>query len=272
MKKLFALLLSAVLAVTVCVPAFAADTKEGITVTVSLDNLEDVTASNPDYGTYSQVLLQTQLKYLQFCNDVLSSSDNSLQYDGKSQTQAAAQKKLELGYISQKDYDDAVQAVTDQTDGQIQQSSQRAEDLLNLRHLLGLDDEDKLIVKPADYSTIDLDRKLSSVHYDQDLDNWSEEFENGDVETFKNLYDTLRQASQTYQSDKADYDKKASDAAQMQQKYDKGYATKQQVDDINRDLTTLSNTVAKDKNSAYSAFLRYDYMRDNGESPSLTSY
>lgn len=269
MKKLFALLLSAVLAITVCVPAFAAT--KGETVTVSLDSLEE-------FHDAEQV--QQEVQYLKFCNDVLSSDANSLQYDGKSQTQAAAQKKLELGYISQKDYDDAVKAVTDQTDGQLPQSSQRAEDLLNLRHLLGLNDEDKLIVKPADYSTVDLDTKLSNVNYGRDLDHWMDDYGNdldgsergAQAEQFKSLYDALRLVSQTYQSDKTSYDTKASDAAQMQQKYDRGYATKQQVDDINRELATLSNTVARDRNSVYSAYLQYDFMRDQGSPYSSMLY
>jgi len=59
----------------------------------------------------------------------------------------------------------------------------------------------------------------------------------------------------------------------MQQKFTKGYATKKQADDITLELQTLEGTVAKEKNSLYIAYLRYDFMRDNGDSPdSISQY
>ncbi len=268
MKKQISLLLAVAVVALSSVPAFAASNK----VTVSLDKMEEVIIPNTDYGTFSRQLLQTQIQYLTYCNDVLSGSSNSMQYDSKSQAQDTAKKKYEMGYISLKEYQDAMQTVTDQTDGQLQQSNQRAQDLLKLRHLIGLDDEDKLTVKPADYSNINLSKKLSNINYSKDLKDWADDFGSSQIETFKQLYDSMRLANQTYQSDLAKYETKKADAELVKQKFDRGYATQKQLDDINNELQTLSNTVAKDQNTVYSAYLQYDFMRDQGYSAASSLY
>lgn len=265
MKKLVSILLSFILVASVCVPAYAAD--KGDTVTVSLDNISDIMPASNE-----QQLINLQKQYLTYCNDVLDRGSASEQYDSKAQVQAAAQKKLDLGYISQKEYNDTVQSVSDLNVSQQTQSNQRSQDLLKLRHMLELDDVDKLIVKPADYSKIDLTAKLSKINYAKDLEELTD-LETSQVETFKSLYDVMTQASHTYQSDNAKYLTKQTDAQLMQQKFTKGYATKKQVDDISLELQTLENTVAKEKNSLYIAYLRYDFMRDNGDSPdSISQY
>lgn len=260
MKKLISLLLCSALAVSVCVPAFAADDK-GDTVTVSLSNIEDI-MPEPQGVSHVEQLLTVQKQYLTYCNDVLDRDTAPGQMDSKTQAQQSAQKKLELGYISQKEYNDAVQAVTDLSNSQMTQSSVRSQDLLKLRSLFELDDEDKLIVNPADYSKIDLTAKLSNVNYQKDLDDLYDK--DAYEQTFKSLYDSMTQANRTYTSDSAKYQTKQADAQSMQQKFTKGYATQKQVDDINLELQTLGNTVAKDRNNLYMAYLSYDFMRDNG--------
>lgn len=262
MKKAFSILLSIMLVFSVCVPVFAATT-----VTVSLDNLDNLMP-----GASDAQLLNLQVQYLTYCNNLLDRDSGGVQYDSKSQAQAAAQKKLELGYISQKEYNDAVQAVTDLTSSQQTQSNQRADNLLKLRHMLNLGDDEGLAVRPADYSKINLDQLLSNISYSKDLNNWKDTFQSSDVETFQSLYNSMKLASQTYQSDKAKYDSKKASADLMQQKYNRGYISKKQADDANSELQTLSNTVAKDKNSLYTAYLQYDFMRDNGHSASSMSY
>lgn len=261
MKKVFALLLSAAMAVLLCVPAFAATKAE--TVTVSLSTLEEANPRDAD------TLIQ-EIQYLAYCNDVIDRDSGMLQTDSTAQAKAAAREKLDRGYISQKQYDDAVQAADDLSLKQTTESNQRAESLLKLRNLLELDFADKLIVKPADYSKINLDKKLSNVHYDKNLKDWVEEFsvDNAQyINSFKSAYDTMKLANAAYASDQAKYETKKADAAAMQQKFATGYATQKQVDDINRELQALQYTVDKDRNSVYSAYLIYDFMRDQGYNP-----
>ncbi len=278
MKKIISMLLSLLFVASICVPAFAAEKYD--TVTISLDNIEDI-MPEPEGVDHVINLLNLQAQYLTYCNDVLVRSSNSGQTDSNAQTQTAAQKKLELGYISQKEYDDLVQSNNDTTVSQQTQTNQRAADLLKLRHMLELDDADKLVIKSADYSEIDLSAKLSNVRYDKDLENLdladlsagdsSDTELTGKVESFKALYNTLMQADHAYELDSGNYETKKTQAQLMQQKFANGYATQKQVNDINLELQTLGNTVAKEKNSLYIAYLRYDYMRDNGESPDSIS-
>lgn len=266
MKKIMSMLLSFLLVVSVSVPAFAAQT--GQTVTISLDNINDIMPPQPG-ASHEQQLMNLQKQYLTYCNDVFDRGSASGQYDSKTQAQDAARKKLELGYISQKEYNDAVQAVSDLSSSQQAPSNQRAQDLLKLRNLLGLDDVDQLIVKPADYSKVDFTTKLSSVKYAKDLEDLK--LEPSQVETFKSLYDALTQANSAYQLDSGKYQTKQAQVQLMQQKFAKGYASKKQVNDITLELQTLESTVAKEKNSVYIAYLRYDFMRDNGYSPDSVS-
>ncbi len=268
MKKLISLLLCSALAVSVCVPAFAAEDK-GDTVTVSLSNIEDI-MPEPAGISHEEQLLSVQKQYLTYCNDILDRDTAPGQMDNKTQAQQSAQKKLVLGYISQKEYNDAVQAVTDLSNSQMSQSSVRSQDLLKLRTLLDLDEEDKLVVHPADYSKIDLTAKLSNINYQKDLDDLydKETYE----QTFKSLYDSMTLASRTYSSDSTKYATKQTDAQNMQQKIAQGYATQQQLDSINLELQTLGNTVAKDRNTLYMAYLSYDFMRDNGYPYSPSQY
>lgn len=269
MKKLISIFLCLVLAVSFSIPAFAADDDKGDTVIVSLSNIEDI-MPEPEGIAHEQQLINLQKAYLTYCNDVLDRNSAPAQYDSKSQEQQAAQKKLELGYISQKEYDDTVQAVTDLSNSQHTQSSKREEDLLKLRNLFELDDEDKLVVNTPDYSKINLDERLSNINYSKDLDD--QDFEPSDVLTFKSLYDSMTLASRTYHADSDKYQTTLTDAQSMQQKVTNGYATQKQLDDINLQLKTLESTVAKDKNSLYMAYLSYDFMRDNGQSDTQAQY
>lgn len=275
MKKIISILLCIILSVSFCVPSFASTKSD--TVTVSLNKVEDLVIDNSNYGSNdSERTLRAQIQYLTYCNDVLNMNTNTDAYNSKSAAQDIAKKKLELGYISQKEYNDTVQAVTDQTNGQQSQSNQRQQDLLTLRHMFGLDDVDKLVVSAADYSSVDLDKKLSNLNYTNALKDWelyklsgsdaTDSDNTSKVETFKKLYNSLKLVNQTYQSDNDTYQKKLADAQSMQQKLQNGYASQKDVDDINQEVQKLANTVAIDRNNVYMAYLKYDFMRDNGYS------
>ena len=129
-----------------------------------------------------------------------------------------------------------------------------------------------MTVQAADYSKINLD-KINNVSYKRDLkDNDLNDLSGNDatdteltgkVEAFKSLYDALYHASLTYQTALTDYQTKESDAKLVQSKFQQGYATKQELDDINRDLSTLKTTLDIDRNNLYAAYLKYDFVRNN---------
>lgn len=270
MKRTVSLLITVLLVLSIMTPAYAKTKSE--TVTVSLDKIEDILPGSTTGEKYSLQLLNAKLKYLVCCNDALKTVSNANTYDSKAQAQAVAEKKLELGYISQKEYDDTVKSLKDTVTGQTTDTSTRAQNLLSLRHLFGLDDDDKMTVQAADYSKINLD-KINNVSYKRDLkDNDLNDLSGNDatdieltgkVEAFKSLYDSLYHASLTYQTALTDYQTKESDAKLVQSKFQQGYATKQELDDINRDLSTLKTTLDIDRNNLYAAYLKYDFVRDN---------
>ena len=263
MKRTVSLLITVLLVLSIMTPAYAKTKSE--TVTVSLDKIEDLLPGSTTGEKYSLQLLNAKLKYLACCNDALKTVSNANTYDSKAQAQAVAEKKLELGYISQKEYDDIVKNLKDTVTGQTTDTSTRAQNLLSLRHLFGLDDDDKMMVQAADYSKINLD-KINNVSYKRDLkDNDLNDLSGNDatdteltgkVDAFKSLDDSLYHASLTYQT-------KESDATLVQSKFQQGYATKQELDDISRDLSTLKTTLDIDRNNLYAAYLKYDFVRTN---------
>lgn len=265
MKRTVSLLVTLLLVLSIITPAYAKTKSE--TVTVSLDKIEDLLIK-----ATSDQILKAKLQYLTCCNDALTTVSNANTYDSKTQAQAIAEKKLELGYISQKEYDDTIKSLKDTVTGQTTDTSTRAQHLLSLRHLFGLDDDDKMVVKAADYSKINLD-KINNVSYKRDLkDNDLNDLSGNDatdsikiqkVETLKKNYEALKKASLTYQTALTDYQTKESDAKLAQSKFQQGYATKQELDDINRDLSTLKTTLDADRNDLYAAYLQYDYVRNN---------
>lgn len=270
MKRTVSLLITVLLVFSIMTPAYAKTKSE--TVTVSLDKIEDLLPGSTTGETYALQLLNAKLKYLACCNDALKTVSNANTYDSKAQAQAIAEKKLELGYISQKEYDDTVKSLKDTVTGQTTDTSTRAQNLLSLRHLFGLDDDDKMTVQAADYSKINLD-KINNVSYNRDLkDNDLNDLSGNDatdsikiqkVETLKKNYEALKKASLTYQTALTDYQTKESDAKLVQSKFQQGYATKQELDDINRDLSTLKTTLDVNRNDLYAAYLQYDYVRNN---------
>ncbi|QEY35804.1 hypothetical protein FL966_12470 [Caproiciproducens galactitolivorans] len=265
MKKAVSFLIMFAFVLSITVPAYAKTKSE--TVTVSLDKIEDLLI-NPT----SEELLNAQLLYLTCCNDALKTATNANTYDSKAQELAIAEKKLELGYISQKEYEDIAKSLKDTSTSQVTDTNTRAQNLLSLRHMFGLDDDDKMIVKAADYSKINLN-KINNASYKRDLkDNDLNDLSGSDatdteltgkVEALKRSYDALYQASLTYQTSLTDYQKKEADAKLTQSKYQQGYATKQEVDDINRELSTMKITVDINRNNLYAAYLKYDFLRNN---------
>lgn len=277
MKKTVALLISLMLAILTCIPAYAAT--KSATVTVKLGNLENLMLEDAPHDLQ---LLNVQMKYLSYCNDVITTDLDTLTYNTKVQAQQTAKKKLAQGYLTQKEYNDAVQAVTDQLNAQQANSIKKSQDSLALRHMFGLDDADRMVVEPVDYTSVNLEQKLSGLSYTGALkhNEWynlsgsdAEDAEiTGDVEKLKQLYDSLKTADQKYQTDNDSYQKKQADAQTMQQKLKYGYATRKDADDLNSEVRQLTDTVAIDRNNVYMAYLQYDYMRDHGESPSPAAY
>jgi len=282
LKKIFSLFLAVLITVTAGIPAFAA-TRKGDTVTLSMENLEDLLPGNSQSGTYDQQLLSAQIQYLTYCNDMLITDSDTYTYNSKVQERDNAKKKYEQGYGSKKAYDDAVQAVTDQLNSQQQHSMKRSQDSLVLRHMLELDDVDKLVVKPMDYSKLDLEAKINNINYKSDLKKlgWndlsgsdaSDSEMTGGVEAFHTLYNALKSAGDQYHQNNDTYQKKLNDLQTTKQKVAAGYAFQKELDDLNQEVQVLANTVAQNKNSLYMAYLKYDYARDhNGESPDAVQY
>lgn len=271
MKKLISILTALVMAVSVSSAAFAASTSE--TVSVSLDKIGDLIPTTTSSDTFSVQLLKAQLQYLTCCNDALSTNSNANNTKSTAQAEEDAKKKYELGYISKKEYDNAVNATTDLTASQESAVSQREKDMLTLRHMFGLDDDDKMVLKSADYTDINL-AKIPGISLKSSLKEWNLYDLSGSdatdteltskVETFKSLYNAMELAYGTYQTDLSKYESKQKDAALVKEKYEMGYATKRELDDITLETDTLKNTVDKDRNNAYAAYLRFDFLRQNG--------
>ncbi len=271
MKKLISILTVLAMAVSVSSAAFAASTSE--TVSVSLDKIEDLIPTTTSSDTFSAQLLKAQLQYLTCCSDALTTNSNANSTQSTTQSEEDARKKYELGYISKQEYDDAVKATTDLTASQESAVSQREKDMLTLRHMFGLDDDDKMVLKSADYTDINL-TKISGISLNNSLKEWNlydlsgsdatDTETTGKVETFKSLYNAMELAYSTYQNDLSKYESKQKDSALIKEKYDKGYATKKELDDITLETGTLKNTADKDRNSAYAAYLRFDFLRENG--------
>lgn len=200
--------------------------------------------------------------------------------------------KYEMGFISKKEYTSNLMDNTDVNNSLEELNKKEEIDLKNLHLSLGIPGNTKIIFNTD--INVDLD-KISKIKFQDDLDimldnNSSikikdielDEAEDSDDEDylidnaeislkqeknkakleFEKQYNTLMNSYNTINNSNNKLNEKQSDFSIMQAKYNYGFVSRNQTDDLERELNTKKSDFASEKNNLYVNYLRYLQMRE----------
>ena len=242
-------------------------------------------------------VLKTQQMYLTYDMDLRQETVKSMQLENKKQEIAGFAARLKAGFITQNKYDAAdldLQSLNDSVNSQQQKT---ASDLQSLRTALGVSDTSELTVLPVSYDEA-VFAEVPAINFDADSANMllnnvdvkakeiAFEIKRGatvmvarntaiaEVElaqakesatlSFRQQYDSLMDAYRSYETVSSALKVKETAAANARLKYQYGYISKLQLNDLELAFQTAQLSETAQKNTLYCTYLRYVQMK-NGD-------
>lgn len=333
MRKWIGLLLIAALAVSPELPAFAAeqDTQAVTAVTVSMSTIEKImsdynqdiqtiennrrnskelydysdqnktdkndyqTALSQDDQQVQQKVLSAKQQYISFCVDNVQLQADQVSADNDKKTLSLKSGQLSGGYISQKDYNDALNQANKSKNTLDEQQSKVVREKWELKTLLNIPDGVNFTILPVTAADLDI-TGIPSVNYSadailmvtrntdiinaeqkydttkDDATNSSSTIDNAYISwqqtissrktSFQQLYDSMMSSYQTWQLDTQTVQRKTNDLAVEKQKLAQGFSSQTKVDQANLDLLLAEATAALDQSNAYSTLMSYNNMKN----------
>lgn len=245
------------------------------------------------FNVYQQVN-QAKQQYLVYTLDAAKLRNMEEEVATQKQTMENAKKLLENGYLASKNYDTMTQSTSALTDSlQVQQSLLDA-DARNLRVLLGVPENAKLVFAQADLSTFDFAQisKLDLEKDTQDMLQNSVQLKNAKLtyesyrdndyafteqedaakiaweqaqttarESMKTLYQTLQDGYRSLLTVRAGLASQQSTLIAAETKYAAGYLSAKTLDELRQETANRKTAVQAQEVSLYSNLLSYQQMQ-----------
>ena len=333
MRKWIGLLLVAALAVSPELPAFAAeqDTPAVTSVTVSMSTIEKImsdynqdiqtiennrrnskeaydysgqdkedkndyqTALSQDDQQVQQKILSAKQQYISFCVDNVQLQADQVSADNDKKTLSLKSGQLSGGYLSQKDYNDALDQANKSKNTLDVQQNKVIREKAGLKTLLNIPDGVNFTILPVTAADMNItgipsidyggdsilmitrntdiiaaeqkydvtkdDRSNSSATIDNTYISWQQTISDRKA-SFKQLYDSMMSSYQTWQLDTQTVARKTNDLAVEKQKLAQGFSSQTKVDQANLNLLLAQATAALDQSNAYSTLMSYNNMKN----------
>ncbi len=242
-----------------------------------------------------QKVLSAKQQYISFCVDNVQLQADQVSADNDKKTLSQKYGQLQKGYISQKDYNDALDQANKSQNTLVAQQNKLIRGKQDLLTLLNIPDSVKYTILPVTEKDMDITGIPSIVYgadeilmvtrnadiiaaeqnYDftkDDLSNSSSTIDNAYISwqqtisnrkaSFKQLYDSLMNYYQTCQLDAESVQRKTSDLTVEKQKLKQGFSSQTKVDQANLSLLLAEATQALDQSNAYTALMSYQNMKN----------
>lgn len=239
-----------------------------------------------------KLVFSTQQEYIDYL-DTLSKKELKKDEVNSNQKKIEANKmKYEMGFISKKEYTSNLIDNTDNNNNLEELNKKEETSLKNLHLSLGIPANTEIILN-NDINT-DLD-KISKLKFQDDLDMMLDNnstikikdieldeaedaddndylIDNAEISLeqeknkakleFEKQYNTLMTSYNTIKNSNVKLNEKQNDFSVMQAKYNYGFVSKNQTDDLERELNTKKSDFVSEKNNLYVNYLRYLQMRE----------
>jgi hypothetical protein len=242
-----------------------------------------------------QKVLSAKQQYISFCVDNVQLQADQVSADNDKKTFSLKSGQLSGGYISQKDYNDALNQASKSKNALDAQQSKLTREKWELKTLLNIPDGVNFTIQPVTAADMDItgipsigynadvilmvtrnaDIIAAEQNYDftkDDLSNSSSTIDNAYISwqqtissrkaTFQQLYDSMMSSYQTWLLDSQTVQRKTNDLAVEKQKLTQGFSSQTKVDQANLDLLLSEATAALDQSNAYSTLMSYNNMKN----------